>query len=139
MAIINTFEKCLESPYLSTDELAPGRVPALLRLAADRLEAASGIHRSGHGDPADVVLFSYEAIFATLRALVYQHGYRESGLRCLLLAFDRLYIAPGLVDASFLDDFERAQTLKLTPEEALESASAWVRRTLELVGAALTS
>ena len=50
--------------------------------------AAVNIHTTGQGDPADVVFLSYEAMFCCLRALVYAKGYREFGLRCLLLACD---------------------------------------------------
>ena len=86
MAIINTFQKCLESPYLFEDKEAPNRIVDLLAKAGDRLDAAVNIHTTGQGDPADVVFLSYEAMFSCVRALVYSKGYREFGLRCLLLA-----------------------------------------------------
>jgi len=134
MAIINTFAKCLESPYLVADPAAPGRVGELLAGAADRLEAAANIRATGQGDPADAVLLAYEAMFGCLRALVYAKGYREMGLRCLLLACDALYVRAGELDAEHLHRFERAQRLKLSPDEAVEAASAFVKRTLELIG-----
>src|SRR6516164_2675126 len=91
MAIINTFEKCLESPYLLEDKEAPARIGELLAKAGDRLEASVNIQTTGQGDPADVVFLGYEAMFCCLRALVYAKGYREYGLRCLLLACENLY------------------------------------------------
>ncbi len=133
MAIINTFPKCLESPYLFKDDEAPHRIGGLLATAADRLEAAANIQTSGQGDPADVSFLSYEAMFACLRALVYHKGYREAGLRCLLLACEELYVRPGLLDASHLIAFERAQGLKTPPAENLAAASAFVKRTLEIL------
>jgi uncharacterized protein (UPF0332 family) len=134
MAIINTFAKCLESPYLVEDPQAPARVGELLAGAADRLEGAANIQETGKGDPADVVFLSYEAMFGCLRALVYARGYREMGLRCLLLACEGLYVRTGELDAEHLRHFELAQRLKLAPAEALAHASSFVKRTLELIG-----
>ena len=134
MAIINTFNKCLDSPYLLEDNEAPTRIVELLAKAGDRLDAAVNIHTTGQGDPADIVFLSYEAMFCCLRALVYAKGYREFGLRCLLLACENLYVRPGQLDSQLLRKFELAQRLKLSPAEAVESCSAFVKRTLELLG-----
>jgi hypothetical protein len=133
MAIINTFEKCKESPYLIEDKDAPSRIGGLLALAGDRLEAAANINATGQGDPADISFMSYEAMFACLRALVYNKGYREAGLRCLMLACESFYIKPGLLDPAHIIAFERAQGLKTSPGENLAAASAFVKRTLELL------
>jgi len=133
MAIVNTLEKCLDSPYLFKDDEAPSQIPGLLSKAADRLEAAANIQTSGQGDPADISFLSYEAMFACLRALVYHKGYREAGLRCLMLACEGLYVRTGQLDVAHLPAFERAQGLKLPPAESLAAASAFVKRTLELL------
>lgn len=135
MAIINTFPKCLDSPYLSEDALAKNRVGELLAKAGDRLEAAANIQTTGQGDPADVNFLGYEAMFCCLRALVYQKGYRESGLRCLMLACEHLYVKPGLLEADLIHAFEKSQGLKLSTEETLAAASRFVKRTLELLAA----
>jgi uncharacterized protein (UPF0332 family) len=134
MAIINTIRKCLESPYLFEDKEAPNRVGGLLAKAGDRLEAAANLQATGQGDPADVCFLSYEAMFCCLRALVYAKGYREAGLRCLLLACEHLYVRPGSLEVAHLHAFERAQGLRTSPEEALSAASAFVKRALELLG-----
>jgi uncharacterized protein (UPF0332 family) len=134
MAIINTFPKCLDSPYLFEDKDAPARVGNLLALAGDRLDAAANILSTGQGDPADASLLAYEAMFACLRALVYTKGYREAGLRCLMLACEDLYVRPGTLDAAHIHAFERAQGLKTPPAENLAAASAFVKRTLEILG-----
>src|SRR5205814_2218998 len=123
-----------ESPYLFEDKDAPTRVGALLGVAADRLEAANNIQASGQGDPADISFLSYEAMFACLRALVYSRGYREAGLRCLLLACEELFVRPGTLDLAHLLAFERAQGLKTPPQEALQVASLFVKRTLQILG-----
>ncbi len=133
MAIVETFRKCLDTPYLRQDASAPGRVPDLLNLASDRLEAAAEIDPNSPGDAADISLLSYEAMFACVRALVYAHGYRESGLRCLLLACEELYVRPGTLDAAHLHIFQRVQGLKLSPAESLAAAAALVRRTLQIL------
>jgi hypothetical protein len=135
MAIVNTFPRCLDSPYLVRDPDAPLRVGDLLALAADRLDAATNLFESRQGDQADVSFFSYETMFACIRALVYRHGYRELGLRCLLLACEHLYVSEGLLDPALLVAFERAQGLKTPPGENLRAASAIVKRTLELLEA----
>jgi uncharacterized protein (UPF0332 family) len=134
MAIINTLKKCLESPYLFEDKDAPARIVDLLAKAGDRLDAAVNIHTTGQGDPADVVFLSYEAMFCCIRALVYAKGYREHGLRCLLLACEGLFVRTGQLDADHLRKFELAQRLKLSPAESVEASSALVKRTLELLG-----
>jgi len=133
MAIINTFQKCLDSPYLVVDKDAGARIGDLLAKAGDRLEGALNIQTTGQGDPADAVFLSYEAMFCCLRALVYAKGYREMGLRCLLLACETLYVKPGDFDAEHLRKFELAQRMKLSPADAVASASAFVKRTLELI------
>jgi hypothetical protein len=134
MAIVNTLRKCLESPYLFEDQEAPSLVGGLLAKAGDRLEAAANIRNTGQGDPADIGFLSYEAMFCCLRALVYEKAYREAGLRCLMLACEDLYVRPGLLDVAHIHAFERAQGLKLSPDQALAAASAFVKRTLEILG-----
>ena len=134
MAIINTMQKCLDSPYLFQDKEAPARIVDLLAKAGDRLDAAVNIHSTGQGDPADIVFLSYESMFCCLRALVYARGYREFGMRCLLLACDNLYVRTGQFDGELLRKLELAQRLKLSPADAVDSCSAFVRRTLELLG-----
>jgi hypothetical protein len=134
MAIINTLEKCLESPYLFPDDQAPSRVAALLQLSTDRLEAAVAISRSDKPDPADIGTLAYEAMFASLRALVYAKGYREAGLKCLLLACEQFYVRPGLLDAGHLQAFEQVQAHKAKPSEAVRASEAFVLKARELVG-----
>lgn len=134
MAIINTFQKCLESPYLAVDETAAARIGELLTKAGDRLEGAVNLWESGQKDSADILFLSYEASFCCLRALVYAKGYREAGLRCLLLACDALYVRPGLLDGDHLRQFELAQRLKLPPADAIAFASGFAKRTLQLIG-----
>ncbi len=134
MAIVNTLKKCLDSPYLFEDGEAPNQIGSLLGKAGDRLEAAANIQTSGQGDAADVSFLSYEAMFSCLRALVYAKGYREAGLRCLMLACEDLYVKPGTLDPTLIHAFERAQGLKSTPAESLAAASAFVKRTLEILG-----
>lgn len=133
MAIVNTLQKCLDSPYLFKDDEAHTRIAGLLAKAGDRLEAAANIQNTGQGDPADVSFLSYEAMFCCLRALVYNKGYREAGLRCLLLACENLYVREGLLDVAHIHAFERAQGLKTPPAENLAAASAFVKRTLEIL------
>lgn len=136
MAIVNNLQKCLESPYLFEDSEAPGRVPGLLNKAADRLEAATNIHTFQKGDKADIIFLSYEAMFACIRALVYTKGLREYGLRCLIVALEVHYVKPGLLDPRLVQKFQTIQELKSTPEEAIELASAMVKRTLEILSSA---
>ncbi|MCL6432305.1 MAG: hypothetical protein K6V36_15830 [Anaerolineae bacterium] len=80
-----------------------------------------------------MISFSYDAMFACLRALVYARGYREMGLRCLLLACEEFYVRPGLLDPSHIHALERAQSFKADPGACLAAASAFVKRTLELL------
>ena len=133
MAIINTYHKCLESPYLFEDKEAAIKIPGLLAKAGDRLEAAFNIKNTGQGDLADIGFLSYEAMFCCLRALVYAKGYREAGLRCLLLACEELYARQGTLEIDHLLIFQKAQGLKLPVNEALSGASAFVKKTLEVL------
>lgn len=133
MGIINTLEKCLDSPFLFHDPEAPARVGGLLDLAANRLELARSSQQTGQGDPADITLMSYEAMFACVRALVYAKGYREAGLRCLLLACEKLYVLPGQLDSSLVHAFEKAQGLRSSPDEALAAAASLLERTQSIL------
>ncbi len=128
MAIINTLPKCLDSPYLTHDPEAPGRVGRLLAFARDRLAAASDLVAAGQGDSTDVALFRYEAMFACLRALLARKGYRELGLRCLLLAIEGFYVRNGELDVALVHGFERAMSLRTTPAEGASLASALMER-----------
>ncbi len=128
------FRSALIALTCSRTRKRPARIVDLLAKAGDRLDAAVNIHTTGQGDPADVVFLSYEAMFSCVRALVYAKGYREFGLRCLLLACDGLYVRTGQLDAEHLRKFELAQRLKMSPAEAVEASSAFVKRTLELLG-----
>ncbi len=134
MAIINTLPKCLESPYLFRDDAAPAQVPALLGRAGDRLGAAADLLGAPKSDPGDISTLSYECMFSSLRALVYARGYREAGLRCLLLACEQWYVRAGLLDAGHLRAFERAQGMKLAPAEAVAAARDFVEAARALVG-----
>ena len=87
MAIINTFQKCLESPYLFEDKEAPTRIVELLAKAGDRLDAAVNIHTTGQGDPADIV--SDELDLTRVQADTYLETVRAAGLA------DRLPAANG--------------------------------------------
>lgn len=134
MAIVNTLQKCLESPYLFEDANAPSLVAELLARADHRLEAARNVHHAGQTDLTDANFLAYEAMFCCLRALVYAKGYREAGLRCLMLACEHLYVRTEQLDIAHLHAFERAQGLKLSPARTLEVASSFVKRTHELLG-----
>ncbi len=134
MAITNTLKKCLESPYLFADAEATGRVPALLAQARERAEGAARLLAAEKSDAADVGALAHEAMFAAIRALVYAKGYRESGLRCLLLAAEGFYVKAGLLDGGLLLAYERVQALKASPAEAVEAARALVERAGQLVG-----
>ena len=70
-----------------------------------------------------------------MRALVYAKGYREFGLRCLMLACEGLYVRTGQLDGEFLRKFELAQRLKLSPAEAVEASSAFVKAHARVAGA----
>jgi uncharacterized protein (UPF0332 family) len=133
MAIINTLDKCLDSPYLVRDPEAPARVDSLLRLAADRLEQASALHHAPKSDPADTAMLAYESMFAAIRALVYARGYRESSLRCLLVALEHEYVAPGRLDPALVHAFHQAQTLELPPAQVLASSGALLARAREIL------
>jgi uncharacterized protein (UPF0332 family) len=137
MPIINTLDRCLESPYLFLDPEAPGRVEGCLAFATDRLEVARNLFEATP-DSADVSLFAYEAMFGALRALVYSRGYREAGLRCLLIAAHVLFVREGRLEAAHLHAFERLQALKLPPEQALSESEAFLERVRELVNSGAT-
>jgi uncharacterized protein (UPF0332 family) len=132
MAIINSLEKCLDSPYLRQDATAPEQVGGLIQFASERLELASALHRTPKSDPADTVMLAYEAMFACVRALVYREGYREASLRCLLIALDHFYVRTNRLDPSLIHEFHRAQSLELGPEQAIGACQRLLDRTREL-------
>lgn len=134
MAIINTFDRCLDSPFLVRDPAAPARAGALLEQAGDLLGAARDILGGAKPDPADVGSLAYQAMFAAIRALVYAKGYREAGLRCLVLACEGLYVRSGRLDAGQLVAFERVQGYKVPPADAVALAGALIERAGTLIG-----
>ena len=136
MAIINTLDKCLDSPYLFRDEAAPARVPALLAQGDDQLGAARDLLGGAKPDPTDVGILAYQAMFAAIRALVYARGYREAGLKCLILACEGLYVRPGTLDAGQLVAFERVQGFKLGPAESVAAAADLLDRARGLLAPA---
>jgi hypothetical protein len=134
MAIVNTFRKCLESPYLAVDPEAAARVPSLLALADDRIGAAEALTGSTTAaDTSDATFLAYEAQFACLRALVYAKGYREAGLRCLILACEELYVRTGQLDPNHLIAMERAQGFKIDPAAAVAAARGFRDRTRSIL------
>lgn len=133
MAIVDTFERCLKTPYLYADAEAPTRVPALIDQAQDRAALCASLLDHGAGDPDDVNQYSYEGMLACIRALVYSQGYREAGLRCLLLACEKLRVATGDLDARHLRDFERVQGRRTRPEEARDALRALLDKTRALL------
>lgn len=133
MAIVNTFSKCLDSPYLFHDPESPRLVPDLLNMAGERLDAAGALQAADRGQSSESVTLSYESMFACIRALVYAKGYRESGMGCLLIACEELYVKPGLLEPAHLVRFEQAQSLRMSSEAALAAASELAKRTLELL------
>ena len=138
MAIINTFDQCLAGPYLFLDSEAPARVEGLLNQAEGQLAAARHLLGGPKADPTDVGTLAYQAMFAAVRALVYARGYREAGLKCLLLACEKLYVRSGLLDGAQLVAFERAQGFKLNPGDAVATASVLVSQAKTLLGASMT-
>ena len=78
---------------------------------------------------------AYQAMFAAVRALVYARGYREAGLKCLVLACEGLYVRAGTLDAGQPMAFERVQGYKLPPGEAVAAAAELIHRAGVLVGA----
>jgi uncharacterized protein (UPF0332 family) len=72
-------------------------------------------------------------MFACIRALVYTKGLREYGLRCLLIAVEVHYVKPGILDPKLIQKFQTIQELKSSPQEAIDIASALVKRTLEIL------
>ena len=137
MAIINTLEKCLDSPYLFRDPAAPRRVAGLLAQADDALGAARDLLASPKPDAIDVGTMAYQAMFAGVRALVYAREYREAGLKCLILACAALYVRPGLLPGERLVTFERVQGFKLPPDEAVAAATLLVSEVRALIGSAV--
>ncbi|MFO0956384.1 MAG: hypothetical protein U0800_02825 [Isosphaeraceae bacterium] len=129
MAIVDTLESCLASPYLFSDPQAPGRVADLLAIADDRLDLVRAVLEQGTGEADDVNQYCYEAMFACVRALVYAKGYREAGLRCLLIACRRFHVEGGSLDPAHLRDLERIQGRRTRPEEAYQAAGSFLGRT----------
>lgn len=139
MPIHDTLERCLASPFLFADPEAPGRVADLLALADDRLGLVQGILDRKAGELDDVNQYCYEAMFACVRALVYSRGYREAGMRCLLIACRRLHVASGGLDPSHLWNLERVQGRRTRPEEADQAARSLLERTRAILASSPAS
>jgi hypothetical protein len=55
-------------------------------------------------------------------------------MRCLILACEELFVAPGVLDPSHIIAMERVQSFKTTAPDALASAAGFMKRTLEILG-----
>ena len=125
MAIINTFQKCLDSPYLFEDKEAPNRIVELLAKAGDRLDGAVNIHTTGQGDPADVVFLSYEAMFIVSGPWS-TPKVTASSASVALLACDGLYVRTGQLDAEHLRKFEQGAAAQDVSPRRLPRRRLWL-------------
>lgn len=59
---------------------------------------------------------AYYSMFHAARALLFKKGYREKSHFCLKAALQSLYVDEGIIDQSFVDDFDTTMLLRETAD-----------------------
>lgn len=130
MTIKADLERCLRSPYLSKDDSKPALAATLLQNARDLLDDARVSFEEE--DQATGLKQAWGAMYRAGRGLVFAAGYDVDRIDCLEIVLRAHYVGNGLTEND-LEEFQRAQELVGTPEEALERAEGFLDKTDKIV------
>lgn len=125
MTIKADLERCLRSPYLSKDESKPSLAGKLLEDARDLLDEARVSFEED--DETTGLKQAWGAMYRAGRALVFAAGYDVDRLDCLEIVLHAHYADSGLTEDD-LAEFQKAQELVGTPEEAIGRAEAFLEK-----------
>ena len=98
------FEECLRRGSLKPAEPADDLVEKELAGAEFDFKTAQESFEEGNVKWAAVQC--YYAVFHAAKALVLSKGFAEKGHRCLFIAFEELFVKPGLFEKRFLDLYD---------------------------------
>jgi uncharacterized protein (UPF0332 family) len=103
-------QRCLDKRWLVRMPEARHLAARELNVARDDLaEAEGGYKRKSYKWST---IQSYYAMFHAARSLLYSRGYREKSHYCLSVAMRHLFVAPGILDVTLIDDLDDARILR---------------------------
>ena len=133
------FQACLETPHLSkasaaADSIARDIAQAqeLLSMAAEKYKASSAAGSSG--DPADISLLSYRAMYSAAKALVHHGGYQFSNFSCLIAALNELFVSNNKLDKNLVDQLLASQALRGEAADHVKAAKVFVAKSKDITG-----
>lgn len=104
------FEDCLKRNKIKPFSRGKSLVSRELELAKSDLEIAKQSLDNSHYKWATIQC--YYSMFHAARALVYAENYREKSHYCLLVTIRALYVETRKLSFKFLENLERAKTLR---------------------------
>lgn len=140
------FERCLKSKRIVKQSYTEALIPDELKSAEKDLIRARRTF-DDFFDELDykwATIQAYYSIFHAAWALLFAKGYREKSHFCLKTAIQALYVDEGMLDQSFVDDFDTTMLLRETAdyksdfskegaEAALENAEMFLAKTKEIL------
>ncbi len=112
------FEHCIERRQIYRNADATGLTNKELGAARQDLEDARESFRAGRYKWATIQ--AYYSMFHSLRALLYNEGFRERSHYCLAVAIETLFIKTGRLEESYLKRFEDVKSLREQADYALD-------------------
>ncbi|PIQ92390.1 MAG: hypothetical protein COV69_02800 [Parcubacteria group bacterium CG11_big_fil_rev_8_21_14_0_20_39_14] len=104
------FEDCLKRNKIKPFSRGKNLVSKELKSAKSDLEIAKESFEKAHYKWATIQC--YYSMFHATRALIYAENYREKSHHCLLVALRALYVETRRLNFKFLENLERAKTLR---------------------------
>jgi uncharacterized protein (UPF0332 family) len=97
---------------------------------AARYDLGKANESLSRGDVKWATVQGYYAFFHSVRALIYNAGYREKSHRALLTALEELYVKQGKVSRRHLDSFRNAMNLREAADYGMTYSEDGARKIL---------
>ena len=104
------FEECLERGKIVSIPVDPALVRKEFREAESDLQASE--RSLAEHQEKWAIIQGYYSLFHSLRALIFNKGYREKSHRCLKYAVEALLVDEGILKADVLEQFSFAMDLR---------------------------
>jgi len=126
---LDRFDDCLAKGRLKKTQPDLSLVAAEIRLALKELERARS--RYANGNWGDVTTQSYFALYHAARAGLLSRGYVDTNFYGLCAGVERLYVGPGHLPASVLNDLREAKSRKDLVYHGSNSSATESRQAME--------
>ena len=101
-------------------------------MAAEKSKALSAAVPAG--DPAELSLLSYRAMFSAAKALVHHGGYQFSNFSCLIAALNELFVSKNKLDKNLVGQLIASQALRGEAADHVKAAESFVANAKILTG-----